>query len=130
MNEDILIEVNDTNWEGEVENISRPVVAMFYLPTCIHCKNIFPHFKEFAEKYQDKCVFVMINVGENPWTAERYGVQGTPTFHFLCGGRSVNMMAGAPAPSVLEKGIRDFAEQGDECSASFSSHKYDISSYE
>ncbi len=105
-------------------------MVIFYLPTCIHCKNIFPYFKEFAEKYQDQCLFSMINVGENSWTAERYAVEDTPTFQFLCGGRSVNMIAGAPTPAVLENGIKDFAEHGEKCVTSSTAHKYVISLYE
>ncbi|MDR6223557.1 thioredoxin family protein [Methanococcoides alaskense] len=122
-------EVGDGNWEQMVEKEPKPVLVMFYLTTCSHCKAIEPYFREFAETYKDSCKFFKVNAEINPWVSERYGVEGTPTFMFMCAGKMIRGMAGVSHPSELKRNIEDFLKNGSVCAANVTSLKYDMSLY-
>ncbi|MGM0771557.1 MAG: thioredoxin family protein [Halobacteriota archaeon] len=130
MQEELIVEATDGNWEELVEKEQMPVVVMFYLTTCPHCKAIDPYFREYGEQFGKLCKFIRIDAEKNPWTAERYGVEGTPTFVFLCGGSVTLRLAGISHPSVLKEHISDFVKDGSKCAANITKLKYDISLYE
>ncbi|MDI6885464.1 MAG: thioredoxin family protein [archaeon] len=110
-----LFEVDDRSWEKEVELAELPVLVMFYSPTCPHCKEMEPYFNEYAQEYSGKVHFARLNILENPFTAERYGIMATPTFKFFCNGKPVQELVGAAYPSLLKKLIADSLEYGKEC---------------
>lgn len=122
-------EVSDSTWESIVEKQSKPVIAMFYLNSCAHCKAIDPYFREFAETFGGSCKFVRLNAEISPWVAERYGVEGTPTFIFLCAGKMIKGLVGISHPSELKNNIEDFIKNGSECASNITSLKYDMSLY-
>ena len=90
-----LLEVDDKSWEQKVELAEQPVLVMFYSTTCPGCKALEPYFTEYAEEYAGKVQFARLNVYENQFTAERYGITGTPTFKFFCNGKPVQELLGA-----------------------------------
>lgn len=90
-----VVDVTDRNWEEVVERSDKPTLAMFHSPSCPHCRVMMPHFEEYAAKFKGKVKFVRINIMENYFTRERYGVMATPTFKFFCGGRPVQDLVGA-----------------------------------
>ncbi|NYT19842.1 MAG: thioredoxin family protein [Methanosarcinales archaeon] len=130
MQDKLIVEATDGSWEQLVEREPLPVVVMFYLTTCPHCKAIEPYFREYAGEFKKSCKFVRIDAERSPWTAERYGVEGTPTFVFLCGGTFIQGLAGVSHPAVLKRNIEDFIKDGATCASNITKLKYDISLYE
>ncbi len=110
-----VIEVADRSWEEVVERSSKPTLAMFHSPTCPHCRAMMPYFEEYAAEFRGKVNFVRLNIMENSFTPERYGVMATPTFKLFCGGRPVLEMVGAAYPSLLKKMVEDGLSSGTEC---------------
>ena len=110
-----LFEVDDRSWEKEIELAELPVLVMFYSPTCPHCREMDPYFTAYAQEYAGKVNFARLNILENQFTAERYGVMATPTFKFFCNGKPVQELVGAIYPSLLKKLIEDSLEYGKEC---------------
>ncbi|MFA5398133.1 MAG: thioredoxin family protein, partial [Methanogenium sp.] len=88
-------EIQGTDWEETVEKSALPVAVMFYSPTCPHCKTMEPYFRNYATEYDGKMLFVRLNLAENLWIGERYGVMATPTFGFFCAGKPVQSISGA-----------------------------------
>jgi len=115
MSSDTLVELDDQNWEKTVERGDKPVVVMFSSPTCPYCKQMDPHFEEYASEYKDKIIFAKVDIASNPTIASRYGVMGTPTFKFFCNGRPVYELVGAIYPSLLKKAVEDSLENGPTC---------------
>lgn len=74
-----------------------------------------PHFEEDATEFKGTVNFVRINVMENSFTTERYGVMATPTFKLFCGGRPVQEMVEAGYPSLLKKMVEEGFMHGAEC---------------
>jgi thioredoxin 1 len=110
-----VVEVNDKNWEQLVEDSSKPVIVMFYSPRCSFCEFMEPYFLNYAQDFANSAFFVQINIVANPWTAERYRVQHTPTFKSFCRGRPLWEQVGGIDPSMLKTGIKNTINYGEEC---------------
>jgi thioredoxin 1 len=123
------IEVNGTSWETVVEKSELPVSVMFYSPTCPHCRVIRPYFQQFAREMAGKMVFVILNVADNAWIGERYGVRATPTFKWFCNGKPVQELVGAVYPALLKKISEDVLVYGKECSEKSTTLRYEITGY-
>jgi thiol-disulfide isomerase/thioredoxin len=83
MEEEELIEVDDQTWEKIIEKGEKPSVVMFYSPTCSYCHTMEPFFHQYAKEFKETIVFARLNILTSQWTAEKYGVRGTPTFKFF-----------------------------------------------
>jgi len=102
---------------------------MFYTLTCPYCKAMEPYFQEYAREYGASAVFARMNIELNPWTTERYGIQGTPTFKFFCHGRPVWEQVGQIYPSILKNAVRDMVQYGEECIRKSTPIGQDITGY-
>lgn len=122
-------EIQGTDWEETVEKSALPVAVMFYSPTCPHCKTMEPSFRNYATEYDGKMLFVRLNLAENLWIGERYGVMATPTFGFFCAGKPVQSISGAVYPSILKQRAEEVLVHGAECAELSSAVDYEISGY-
>jgi len=129
MPETTVHEINGTGWEATVEKSTIPVAVMFYTPTCPHCKTMEPFFRDYAREYAGKVLFVRLNLAENQWIGERYGVMATPTFGFFCAGKPIQSFSGAVYPTILKHRIEEVLLHGDECAEMSSAVDYEISGY-
>jgi thiol-disulfide isomerase/thioredoxin len=124
-----LVEASDQLWEHLVEKNEKPVAVMFYSTTCPYCRVIEPYFVTYAKEYKDTVVFVRLNIMTSMWTAERYGIRGTPTFKFFCGGKPVFEIVGAVFPAILKKMVDEVLIHGKECAGRVTEIDYDITGY-
>lgn len=124
-----VIELEQRSWEQAVERSALPVAVMFHSPACQHCRAMEPYFAEFATEFAGRVLFVRVNVMENPWLGERYGVRSTPTFSFFCGGKSVQNLVGAVYPAILKKRIEEVLVHGSECAEKSTGVNYEITGY-
>lgn len=129
MTEELLVEVDDLVWEKMVEKGTKPVAVMFYSPACAFCHQMEPYFRNYAEEFKNSVFFAKINIVTNQWTAERYGVKGTPTFKFFCDGKPVQEMVGAVYPALLKKMVEEVLVHGKECAKNSTAIDYEITGY-
>jgi thiol-disulfide isomerase/thioredoxin len=129
MSSEDVEELDDLNWEKQVEKADNPVVVMFYSDSCAFCKQMEPHFFDYAGEFKDKIMFSRVNVVESPTIASRYGVMGTPTFKFFCKGKPVQELTGAIYPSLLKKAVEENLEHGESCATSTTWSPPDITGY-
>jgi thioredoxin 1 len=115
MAETPVVEVDDVTWEKQVEKTKKPVMVMFYSPTCPYCAQMEPYFNEYASEFKNKVVFAKINIMQSPTIAGRYGVMGTPSFKFFCHGRPIKELTGAMYPTLLKKAVEDTLRYGKQC---------------
>jgi len=115
MSFDYLFELKDITWRETIGKKDKPVIVMFYSPSCPHCQQMNPYFELYSKKFKDKVVFAKINVLENPSIVGKYGIMGTPTFKFFCDGHPVQELVGAIYPTLLKKYIEDAFQQIPEC---------------
>lgn len=124
-----LVEVSDQIFERLVEKNEKPVAVMFYSTTCPYCRVIEPYFVTYAKEFKDTVVFARLNIMTSMWTAERYGIRGTPTFKFFCGGKPVFEIVGAVFPAILKKMVEEVLVHGKECAGRVTEINYDITGY-
>lgn len=101
-------ETNATDWKERILEEKKLVVVQFWHPFGPHCQAIKPVYDELAAEYGDKLKFTKLNVVDSPENeklAGKYGVMGTPTFLFFCGGRPINGVVGALPKKDLAQAI-------------------------
>ena len=87
------------------------VLVDFWHPQCPYCRVLEPIYVELSREYEGKLEFARFNVLESPENQElavRWGIMGTPTLKFFCGGRPVQDIVGVLTKDYLRQGI-DFA---------------------
>ncbi|MCQ1535462.1 thioredoxin family protein [Methanosarcina sp. KYL-1] len=129
MEESYVVEIEDATWGTQVESSKKPVIVMFYSLSCPFCKAMEPYFEEYAKEFRDSAVFARMNVTINTWTAERYGVQGTPTFKFFCHGKPIWEQVGQVYPSILKSAVENMVEYGEDCVRKTTPIGQDITGY-
>ena len=111
----VVKDLDDTNWEKNVEKGKKPAFIMFYSPSCAFCKQMEPYFYEYAEEFKDKVTFARVNIMYSQTIASRYGVMGTPTFKYFCKGHPIQEISGAIYPTLLKKAIEEGLNHGEDC---------------
>ena len=113
-----VLEANAGNWGEEILKSKELVVVEFWHPQCPFCKVIDPIFAELAAEYAGRLKFVEFNVLESPQNREigiKYGIMGTPTLKFFCGGKPVQDIMGALTKDYLRQGIEFAIKKHREC---------------
>ncbi|UCE43995.1 MAG: thioredoxin [Candidatus Bathyarchaeota archaeon] len=113
-----VVESDGLNWKEEVLESEKLVLVEFWSPQCPHCRIIEPVYSELAEEYAGKLKFAKLNVIESQFNQElavKYGVMGTPTFKFFCGGRPVQDVVGALSRDYLKQAIEFAVSKHREC---------------
>lgn len=73
-----VIEINNTNWEAEVEKTDKVTVVDFYATWCGPCQMQGPIIEELAEE-RDDVKFCKLDVDEAREIAAKFGVMSIPT---------------------------------------------------
>lgn len=71
-------QINDSNFEAEVEKDNGVVVVDFYADWCMPCKMLAPVLEEI-EGELGSVKFVKVNVDDSPMAANSYRVANIPT---------------------------------------------------
>ncbi len=106
-----MMEVNESNFEGEVLKSDKPVVVDFWAPWCMPCNILAPVFEKVSGEYNGKVKFAKLNTDENPNIAAKYGVFSIPTMLFFHNGEVVDGLIGAVPESVLKEKIEEFLKK-------------------
>ena len=74
-----MTEINASELEEIMEQVSRPVVVDFYADWCGPCKAMAPMLEELSKEIED-VDFYKLNVEDNPDVASEFGVLSIPSF--------------------------------------------------
>lgn len=110
---DIIVALNDANFEENILNSELPALVDLWAPWCAPCKMIAPVLEELAAEYEGKAVIGKLNVDENPGIASRYGVTSIPTLIFFKEGEARDQMIGVPAGNarkVIEDKLKNIMD--------------------
>ena len=80
------------------------MVIDFYSNNCPPCEKVAPLYLELSEseEFQDKVVFLKINVEDQPLITNKYGITGWPTFVFIKNGEvQTEIVGGKLAEATL-----------------------------
>jgi thioredoxin 1 len=104
--EDLLIHVNDENFEKEIIKSDKPALVDLWAPWCGPCNAIAPLVEELAEEYKDKIKVAKLNVDDSPGTASNYGVRSIPTLLLFKDGAVQDTLIGLVGKERLEDFIK------------------------
>ena len=98
------INVNETDFEGEVLRPEVPVLVDFFAPWCGPCNALAPVLDELAREYDGRVKFVKVNTDENKALALRYKINSIPTLVWFEGDRARTIALGLePKPDLKKK---------------------------
>ena len=97
-----VIELNEANFENEVEKNNGLVLVDFWAPWCGPCKMLSPIVDEIAEECNDIKV-CKINVDEEQALAAKFGIMSIPTLVIFKNGNIVNKTIGVQPKSEILK---------------------------
>ena len=97
------MEIVNTARFDELINQEKPVVCDFFADWCGPCKMLAPVLEEASKKFEDKAVFVKVNVDDNMELAARYGVMSIPLVCVFKGGEVAAKSLGYTNASETEE---------------------------
>lgn len=108
-------DVTTKEWEVKVLRSTMPIAVDFWHEDCVWCKRLDPELAAVAAEKSGKMAFFKLHVFQEPEITRRYGIQGTPTIKFFCGGREVYEIVGFRRGAALSKEIDAVLDRYEEC---------------
>lgn len=98
--------VTDQTFDREVMQSSVPVLVDFWAVWCGPCRMVEPTVEKLASELAGSLRVAKVNVDENPYLAQRFGVQSIPTMLIMRDGKVVDRWSGALPDHALRSRVR------------------------
>ncbi|MDN5273021.1 thioredoxin [Chloroflexus sp. MS-CIW-1] len=97
--------LSDATFDQIVGQSKQPVLVDFWAPWCGPCRAVAPAVERLAHEFAGRAVVAKLNVDENPYTAQRFGITGIPALYIFKDGRVVERLVGAQPYQVLYQAL-------------------------
>jgi thioredoxin 1 len=87
----------------EAIKVDKPVLIDFMASWCAPCKMQAPIIHEFSEELKGKVKIIKVDVDQNPFLAERYGINSIPTLAVFKDGELQEKTVGLTAKAQLSE---------------------------
>ena len=97
--------VNAESLEELISISDKPVFCDFWASWCGPCRMLAPVFEDLSDKYEEKAIFVKIDIDEEDSEAAaiKYGITSIPNIIAFKGGKPVDNSLGFKPQAVLEE---------------------------
>ena len=96
----VPITITDYNF-NELVNKYNFLIVDFWAAWCGPCKMVSPIIEQLSIELAGKAVFGKLNVDENPYVSNTFGIQSIPTIIIFKNGRLIDRIVGAMTKSQL-----------------------------
>ncbi len=100
-----VLEVDDSSFQTEVLQSTKPVLVDFWAPWCMPCRMIGPVVEELANANADTVKVVKVNIDNCTNLAATYGVSSIPTLMIFKNGDVVDRFVGVQPKNRLQGAI-------------------------
>ena len=99
--------VNAESLEELISISDKPVFCDFWASWCGPCRMLAPVFEDLSDKYEEKAIFVKIDIDEedSEEAAIKYGITSIPNIIAFKGGKPVDNSLGFKPQAALEEFI-------------------------
>ncbi len=101
-----VLEVTDTNFDGEVLKSSQPVLVDFWAVWCAPCRAIAPHVEAIAAEYAGKIRVGKCDIDANPQIPSQFEVRSIPTLLLFKDGKVLGQLVGAVPRAKLDDFVK------------------------
>jgi thioredoxin 1 len=106
--EELVIHLDDSNFEETVKASEVPVLVDFYATWCEPCKRMAPRLETLAKEYEGKLLVVKVDAERSPKLAAKYGIKRYPTLYLLKpGGGTIKSSTGEKSLDGLREFVKD-----------------------
>jgi thioredoxin 1 len=101
-----VLNLNDSNFDSEINKGAIPVLVDFWAPWCGPCRMIAPVLDKIAEATVGQAVVAKVNVDEAPGVASRFRVSSIPTLLFFKNGEVSGQVVGLQSEADLTSRLK------------------------
>lgn len=100
---DSSVPLGDATFPKFLGLCKKRMIAVFWAPWAPGARDFIPLFDITARAFQDKTIFVSIDISDNPEMNRFYGIEILPTVLVFEYGREINRLLGAVSAFDLER---------------------------
>ena len=101
-----VLQLNDSNFDSEINKGATPVLVDFWAPWCGPCRMIAPVLDKIADSMAGQAVVAKVNVDEAPGVAGRFRVSSIPTLLFFKNGEVREQVVGLQGEADLTSRLK------------------------
>src|SRR5271166_1107649 len=99
----LVLEINDQNFESQVLGSAEPFLLDFSAVWCGPCKVLHPIVEKLADEFKGKIKVGKLDIDDSPGVASKFGIRGVPTVLVFKGGAESGRHVGVTNKETLIK---------------------------
>ena len=105
----VPVELNDSDFQGFINQAAKPVMVDFFSPTCGPCRMLAPTIDIMAKRFFGRVIIAKLDTSHNQTAASQYRIKGVPTLLFFKNGQLVDQVTGALPEQDLAQLLEKFS---------------------